>query len=147
MQRKSVWKSGLKAVGGALVATLTVRWLAVATLPIPPDFQPLAGPGSVIVLTTLCAVAAVAVYAVVRRVALRPNFAFRWVAAVVLVLSIMPDLWLLTEGAAETFPGATPAAVGVLVLLHTAAAIPIVWFLTAGGDPEGAASTGAARGG
>ena len=136
MQRKSLWVSGLQAVIGALVATLAVRWVAVAALDIPPEFQPLDGPGPVIFFTTVASVIAVGVYAVVRRLALRPNFAFRIIAGVVLVLSIMPDLWLLTEGAAEAFPGATPSAVGVLILLHVVAAIAVVWALTREGDEE-----------
>ncbi len=146
MQRKGIWLSGLMAVGSALVGTLVVRALAVALLDIPPEFLPLAGPGPVIFFTTVASVAAVGVYAIVRRVALRPNFAFRIIAGVVLVLSIMPDLWLLTEGAEEAFPGATPAAVGVLILLHVVAAIAVVWSLTAGGD-EGDSVSSEASGG
>jgi hypothetical protein len=136
MQRENLWVSGAKAVFGALVATLAVRWVAVATLDIPPEFLPLDGPGPVIFFTTVSAVGAVAVYGIVRRVALRPDFAFRIIAGVVLVLSIMPDLWLLTDGAAEVFPGATHAAVTVLIVLHVAAAITIVWVLTGGDEPR-----------
>ncbi len=134
MQRKGLWVSGLTAVGSALAATLIVRWLAVATLDIPPEFLPLDGPGPVIFFTTVASAAAVGVYAIVRRVALRPNLVFRIIAGVVLVLSVMPDLWLLTEGAEEAFPGATPAAVGVLIVLHVVAAIAVVWSLTGGGE-------------
>ncbi|MGD8289124.1 MAG: DUF6069 family protein [Gemmatimonadota bacterium] len=133
MQRTSLWVSGLKAVAGALVATSAVRAVAVTLLDIPPDFQPLDGPGPVVFFTGISAVVAVGVYAMVRRVALDPDFAFRWVAGVVLVLSVMPDLWLLSDSAEDAFPGATPTAVLVLIVLHIAAAVPIVWFLTTGG--------------
>ena len=44
-QRESLWIAGLKAVGGAVIATLAVRWLGVTVLTIPPEFLPLAGPG------------------------------------------------------------------------------------------------------
>lgn len=130
MQRETLWVSGLKAVVGALVATLVVRWVAVAALAIPPDFLPLDGPGPVAFFTTVASLGAVGVYAVVRRVALRPVFAFRVIAGVVLALSIMPDLWLLTDGAEDVFPGATPTAVVVLITLHVVAAVVIVWALT-----------------
>jgi hypothetical protein len=130
MQRESLWVSGSKAVASALAATLVVRWLAVAVLTIPPDFQPLAGPGPVIFFTTIGALGAVGVYAIVRRVTQEPDVVFRWIALVVLVLSIMPDMWLLTDAAAETFPGATTTAVTVLMTLHIVAAAVIVWFLT-----------------
>lgn len=134
MQRKSLFVSGLKAVGGALLATSALRWLAVTLLTIPPDFLPLATPAPVIVFTAVPAIGAVGVYALVRRMTSRPAFVFRWIGAVVLVLSIMPDLWLLTDAASETFPGTTPAAVLVLMALHVAAAVPIIWFLTQDGD-------------
>ena len=134
MQRKNLWVSGAVAVIGALVATQIVRWVAVTALPIPPDFLPLDGPGPVAFFTGVSALGAVAVFAIVRRVALRPAFAFRWIAAVVLVLSVMPDLWLLSEEAEQAFPGATPTAVLVLIVLHVVAALTIVWALTGGGD-------------
>lgn len=146
MQRQSLWIAGLKAVVGALVATQVVRAVAVAVLDIPPEFQPLRGPGPVAFFTGVSAVGAVGVYAVVRRVALRPDFAFRWIAGVVLVLSIMPDMWLLTDSAGESFPGATPAAVLVLIALHVTAAVPIVWFLTTGGEGDRMGSAPAASG-
>jgi len=47
-------------------------------------------------------------------------------------LAFLPDLWLLSDGAVGAFPGATPIAVGVLMLMHVAAAAVIVWFLTVG---------------
>jgi hypothetical protein len=145
MQRETLWVSGLKAVAGALVATLTIRAVAVALLDIPPDFQPLDGPGPVVFFTGISAIVAVGVYAVVRRVALDPDLAFRWIAAVVLVLSVMPDLWLLSDSAGEIARGATPTAVLVLIVLHVAAAATIVWFLTAGGgDRHGGSGTDAA---
>jgi len=136
MQRESLWVSGLKVVVGSVIATSVVRLLAVAVLDVPPDFLPLAGPGPVIFFTAVASIGAVIVYAIVRRLALRPAFAFRVIAAVVLVLSVMPDLWLLSDGAEDAFPGATPAAVMVLILLHVVAAAVVVVGLTRGGDEE-----------
>jgi hypothetical protein len=136
MQRGSLWVSALKAVAGALVATQVARAAAVTVLPIPADFQPLAGPGPVLFFTAVAAVGAVLVYAAVRRFTEGPDIVFRWVAAVVLVLSIMPDLWLLTDSAEQAFPGATPVAVVVLIVLHIVAAVPIVWFLTTPAEGE-----------
>ena len=48
----------------------------------------------------------------------------------VLLLLSLPDVWLLSDGAAGAFPGATLTGVGVLTLMHVAAAAVIVWFLT-----------------
>ena len=53
------------------------------------------------------------------------------ISVVVLVLSFAPDLWLLSDGAAEVFPGGTVPGVALLMLMHVAAAAVIVWFLTA----------------
>ena len=70
------------------------------------------------------------VFAVVRRVASQPIRLFRIVATVALVLSFLPDVWLLTEAAGGTFPGATVSGVGVLMMQHVVAAAVVVWMLT-----------------
>jgi len=134
-QRDHLFVAALKAVGGALVATLAVRWLSLAVLAIPPEFPPLNGAGPTIFFTTVGGVVAVGVYGLVRRFSSRPVPLFRKIAGVVLVFSFLPDLGLLSEGAAEAFPGATPAGVSVLMLQHVVAAAVIVWALT-GGAPS-----------
>lgn len=128
--RRSLWVSVLMAVGGALVATLAVRIVGLALFAIPPEFGPLDGPGPTIFFTGVSGVVAVGVYALLRRTSERPDPLFRWIALVVLVLSFLPDLWLLSDGAAEALPGATPAGVGILMAMHVAAAVSIVWALT-----------------
>ncbi len=132
-RRDRLWVAGLKALAGAIIATLAVRWAAVATLDIPTEFPPLAGPGPTIFFTTMGALGATAVFGVLRRRSERPEYLFRWIALGVLLLSSLPDLWLLSDGAAGAFPGATPTAVGVLMLMHVVAAAVIVWFLTVRG--------------
>ena len=47
-----------------------------------------------------------------------------------LLLSFLPDLWLLSEPGSQAFPGATPTHVVVLMVLHTVAAAVIVPGLT-----------------
>jgi hypothetical protein len=127
---------GLTGLVASIVTALMVRWGAVANLEISTEFAPLAGPGPTIFFTTLGALGAMGVFAVVRHRADRPERLFRRIAAGVLLLSFLPDVWLLSEGAAGTFPGATPTAVGVLMAMHTAAAVVIVWFLTVSGPTE-----------
>jgi hypothetical protein len=141
MSRKSLWLAALVAIGGALVATLLIRLLALAVLDVSPEFPPLAGPGPTIFFTVIPAVAAVCVYALVRRMSRRPDALFRRIALGVLVFSLLPDLWLLTEGAREAFPGATWAGVGVLMAMHVAAAAAILWALTGGASPTGPATS------
>ena len=132
MSRKSPWLAALIAIGGALAATLLIRFLALAVLEVPPEFPPLAGPGPTIFFTLVSGLAAVSVYALVRRMSKRPDALFRRIALVVLLFSFLPDLWLLTEGAREAFPGTTWTGVSILMAMHVGAAAAIVWALTGG---------------
>jgi hypothetical protein len=125
-------KRGVLAVVGAILAVLAVRWVAVSVIAVPPEFQPLALPSAAIFFTVVVGPAAVIVFAVVRRIAGQPVRTFRWIAAAVLLLSFAPDAWLLSDAAAEAFPGATPAAVVALMVLHVVAAAVIVPTLTLG---------------
>ena len=124
-----LWARGLKGLVGSVIATLAVRWAALAALDIPTEFPPLAGPAPTIFFTAVGALGATAVFGVVRRRADRPEYLFRWIALGVLLLSFLPDMLLLGDGAAA-FPGVTPTGVGVLMLMHVAAAAAIGWFLT-----------------
>ena len=125
----SLRMAGLKALVASLAATLVVRSLALAAFAIPPEFPPLAGPGPTIVFTAAGALGATAVLAAIRWRSERPARLFRRVALWTLLASFVPDLWLLTDAAAAAFPGATPAAVGTLMVMHLAAAAAIVWAL------------------
>jgi hypothetical protein len=129
-------KRGVLSVAGAIVAVLVVRWVALALIDVPPEFLPLAGPSAAGFFTTALGIAAVVVYAVVRRFAKRPERTFRWISVGVLVVSFVPDLWLLSEGGSEQFEGATPAGVAILVVLHVVAAAVIVPGLTLGAGRE-----------
>jgi Family of unknown function (DUF6069) len=111
-----------------------VRGVAVSFIDVPPDFLPLAEAAASIFFTAMLGTAAVGVYATTRRVAKRPERTFRWIAAGALVLSFLPDLWLLSEPGGQAFPGATPTHVVVLMVLHTVAAAVIVPGLTLGSE-------------
>jgi hypothetical protein len=126
-----LWVGALKGLAGSIIATLAVRGVSIATLDIPPEFLPLASSGPTIVFTAVSALGAAAVFGVVRRYTERPEYVFRWIAGVVLLLTFVPDLWLLSDGGADAFQGATATAVGVLMLMHVVAATVIVGFLTA----------------
>ncbi len=129
--RDGVWVRAAQALVGATLGTLAVRWVGLAVFDIPPEFPPLDGPGPTIFFTVVLTLGAIGVYVMVRRWADRPESLFRRIAIVVLLLSFLPDIAMLTDGAATTFPGATPAGVGVLMLMHVKAAAVIVWSLTA----------------
>ena len=130
--KRRLWLAGLAALVGSLIVTLAVRSAALDTLDIPPEFPPLAGPGPAIFFTTVAVLGAAGVVGIIRRYTDRPRSLFRRIAVVVLLVSFLPDLWLLSDGAAGAFPGATPAGVGTLMLMHVLAAAVIVWSFTAG---------------
>ena len=122
--------TGIQAIIGSVVAALAVRAAAQAALDIPSDFPPLMSPVPTIFLTGVGVILGVAVFAAMRRLASQPIRFFRIAAAVALVLSFLPDVWLLTEAAGSTFPGTTIAGVGTLMVQHVVVAAVVVWLLT-----------------
>jgi hypothetical protein len=120
----SLLKAGAVAVVVSVVLNHFLQAGALALFEIPHEFPPLHGPGPVIFFSVVGAVTGVGVFA---GVSARPISVFRIVAGVVLVLSFIPDLWLLTASGGANFPGATPAGVGTLMLMHVASAAVVVW--------------------
>lgn len=131
---ESLWKKGLRAWVWAVVANLVVWWLGVSLLTIPPDFPPLAGAGPTIFFTSVGAVGAVLVLALLRRLSDRPAALFRRIAVAFLLLSFVPDLLLLTEGGRDAVPGVTVPGVVVLMVMHVVAAVIIIRVLVGGGE-------------
>lgn len=130
------WVSAIRAFAGSIIATLAVFWAAITTLDISGEFPPLASPGPTIFFTAVGALGAIGVFAILRRVSQRPERLFRRIAVAVLLVSFLPDLLLLSDGAAGAFPAATPTGVAVLMVMHIVAATMIVGFLTATGPRE-----------
>lgn len=79
---------------------------------------------SVLVLTTVGVVGATVVYAVLARLTDRPDRNFLVVAAIVLVLSIVPDFTYIPGE-----PGGSVTAGVVLATMHVLTAAIAVWFL------------------
>lgn len=118
-----LWWVGLLTIVASVVANVLVRLLAVATLDISPDFEPLSGYVHVIRLTAFGVLGAIIVFALLARFARRPILMFKRIAAVVLVLSFVPTVWLLVA----SMPGATAVSVGVLMLMHL-----VAWAISVG---------------
>ena len=118
-----LWWVGLLAIIASVAANVLVRLLAVVTLDISPDFEPLSGYGIIIRLTVFGVLGAVIVFALVTRFARRPILMFKRIAAVALVLSLVPDVLLLVA----SVPGATAVSVGVLLLMHV-----VAWAISVG---------------
>ncbi|WP_436927900.1 DUF6069 family protein [Halosimplex amylolyticum] len=116
-------KRGLVAVA---VATAVNAGLTLATdlAGVAPGFDPLSV-GPVVVFTAVGVTGAAITYALLDRLLADPDRAFVVVAAVVLVVSWVPDTTY-----APTLPGATTAGVALLALLHLTAAVVAVAVLT-----------------
>lgn len=132
-RRGSLVKSGAIALVTSVVANHFIQVGALALFDIPPEFPPLQGAAPVVFFSVIGVLAGLGVFAGIGGVSSRPVPVFRIVAGVVLVVSFIPDLWLLTESGAASFPGATPAGVGTLMLMHVVSAAAVVWAVERSG--------------
>jgi len=120
-----IWWVGLGAVALAALVNGLVRALALALMDVDPGFMPLVSP-AFLPLTIIGGGAGVLVYALVGwRVRRRPITVYRIVAGIALLLSFLPDLGLVGN-----MPGAIPATVGTLMLMHILTAAIVVGLLT-----------------
>lgn len=116
-------KRGALAVGLSVLANWLLLGAILAGNVVEP-FDALSFP-PVTLLTAVGAVGATLVYGVLTRVVADPDWIFLLIAAVVLVLSFVPDVALL-----EVEPGATVPGVVVLMLMHVVVAVICVASLT-----------------
>lgn len=113
---------GVLAVALSVLANVALVFGAGA-LGIAPEFGALTVP-PVAVLSAVGAAGATVVYWLLRRYVADPDRTFVRVAAVVLILSFVPDVALLAVD-----PAATPLAVVVLMVMHAVVAVASVGLL------------------
>ncbi len=127
------WQTGLLTIAAAIVANLVARFLVELVVPLPAEFPPLAY-WAIALFTLLGVGLGVLVYALIGRFLARPNRVFTIVAVVALVLSVIPNLQMLSNPAAVPLPPGTPAptptAALTLMLFHVIAASVTIWMLT-----------------
>lgn len=116
-------KRGLVAVLVADVVNAAITFAAI-TAGIAPNLDPLSY-GPVLFFTTIGMVGATLIYGTLDRFVADPDRVFVAVAAVVLVLSWIPD-----ATAVPSMPGGTTAGAAVLALMHLTAAVVAVVVLT-----------------
>ncbi len=104
--------AALVVMVGSVIVNVLIRIIAFAILPIPAGFFQLQTPAPIIAFTIFGTLGASIVFALMNRFARNPMRLFRIVALVVLVLTLIPDLLLLSS------PSATFAAVATLMLMH-----------------------------
>ena len=123
-RRRLLWVGPLVIVA---TTAANVVFAAVVTrlLGMSDEFPPLT-PGAIAMFTAIGILGAVVVFAGVARFAREPYSAFRKIALVVLLLSLVPDVLLLW---APPDMRATVPQVVVLMLTHVVAAGVCVWLL------------------
>ena len=124
------WLVWLRTILGAVAANLVLRAAGLALFDVPPEFEPLAAAGPTVFLTVVGVAAGLGVAAAVEKRSERPVPLFQRIVAVALLVSLLPDFWLLTDGAREAFPGVTIPAVVILIAQHAAAAAVVLWSVT-----------------
>ncbi|MCA1723826.1 MAG: DUF6069 family protein [Thermomicrobia bacterium] len=122
---------GLATVVAATLANVVVYFLGGALVAYDARFLPLVGVIGSISFTLPAAVVAVLLYAALLRRARNPVRTFSIVAAVVFVVTLIPDFTYI-----PTVPGATGGQTAVLALMHTVAACVIVGMLTTYARPQ-----------
>jgi apolipoprotein N-acyltransferase len=122
---------GLATVVAATAANALVYAVGGALVTYDPQFLPLAGVGGAISFTLPAAIIAVLLYAALLHRARRPTRTFAIIAAVVFVVTLIPDFTYI-----PTVPGATSGQTAILVLMHVVAACVIVRMLTTLARPQ-----------
>ena len=131
------WVVWLRTILAAVAANLVLRAAGVAIFDIPAAFEPLAVAVPTVFLTVVGVGAGLGVALAVDSLSERPVPLFRRIVLVALLVSLLPDLWMLTESGSAAFPGASVPAVMTLMLQHVAAAAVVYWSVT---RPAGAAA-------
>jgi hypothetical protein len=124
-------KIGLATVVASVLANVLFYYIGSAFVTYDPDFIILTNVSGAVIFTAFFAVAAVAVYAGLVRFTDNAVRNFNVIAAVFLVVSIVPDYTYIMDQAGATFGQAT-----ILALMHVIAAAVIVAMLTVLARPQ-----------
>ena len=124
------WVVWLRTILGAVAANLVVRAAGLGAVDVPPEFEPLATAGPTVFLTVVGVGAGLGVAVAVDKRSERPVPLFQRIVVVALLVSLLPDLLMLTDGGSQAFPGATVPAVVILMVQHVAAAAVVLWSVT-----------------
>ena len=122
---------GLGTVVAAVLANVLVYVVGSAVVGYDSRFLPLANVGGTVLFTLVPAIVAVLLYALLLRFAGDQARTFGVVAAVVFVVTLIPDFAYI-----PTVPGATAGQTAILVLMHVVAAGVIVSLPTALARPR-----------
>jgi hypothetical protein len=116
---------GLATVVAAVIANVLVYFAGDAVVGYDPEFVVLGNVVGIAIFTLIPAIVSVLLYAVLLRRTANPARVFTIVAAVVFVVTTIPDFTYIPSQ-----PGATNGQTAILVLMHIVAAGVIVRMLT-----------------
>lgn len=119
----------IKSVAAAVVANIIAFFIARAVFDLPADFPPLSL-GAITFFTILGTGVGALVYAWLARRSAAPARAYRRIAVVALIVSIIPNILAAFNPAMFPFPGGTATAFLVLTLFHFIAAVVSVAVVT-----------------
>jgi hypothetical protein len=125
-----LWWVGLLAIVLSTVANLALRAIALTMSTVSPEFVPLSMPQPTIFFTVLGVLPAVLVFALVGRFVRRPARTYTIIAAIALLISLIPDVMMIVDPTSAPFPGGTVVNVITLMVQHVVAAVIVVWLLT-----------------
>ena len=128
--RRSIdWKRyarvGAATIIAAVVANVLFYYFGQLLVNYDPDFVILTSPGGAIIFTFFPALAAVLIYGGLLRFAANPDKIFTIISAVVLALSVIPDLTYIPG-----VEGSSNGQTAILIIMHVIAATVIVGMLT-----------------
>jgi F0F1-type ATP synthase assembly protein I len=124
----NLWLAGAVSMAAAVAANLIVRAFLFVLLELPGDFPPLM-PLSVIIFTLIGTGLGVLAFALVIKYSKNPTRTYLVIAAVALILSILPNFALMANPAAAPFPGGSALVFGVLIIFHIVAALVFIPLL------------------
>ena len=128
MHTFSIWVSGLIALIGSLIANAIVDTVFFPMTGVPESVMTFNIAGPVGAFTTIGVIGATIVYAVVRKLSSDPNKVFIRIAAVVLIVSFLPDLFVHNLG--PMFAAITTSGAVLLMAMHILCAAVTVTVLT-----------------
>ncbi len=124
-------KVGLATVVAAVLANVLFYYIGSVFVTYQEDFVVLSNVSGAVIFTAFFAIAAVAVYAALVRFTDNAVRNFNIIAAIFLVLSIVPDYTMILNEPGSSFGQAT-----ILALMHIVAAAVIVPMLTTLARPD-----------
>lgn len=117
---------GLATIVAATLANVVVYYLAQLFVPYGPQFVILGQVIGIAIFTVVPAIVATLLYAALLRFTRHPARIFTIIAAVVFVVTLIPDFTYVPD----TVPGTTGGQIAVLALMHIVAAVVITGMLT-----------------